>query len=125
MFTGYRFYLTLDNFSEIVQQIDAALSKEKITLKESTNAQLLLEETFMRLVNFGKAEGVQVTVAKRFGDLTLRLESEGNEYNPLISATDFDENDEDYFRTIILKSNAEKMNYTRKGNKNVVIIQVH
>ena len=125
MFTGYKFYLTLENFSETVQQIETALTNEKLSKKELLNANLLLEETFMRLVNFGKAEGVQVTVAKRFGDLTLRLESEGNEYNPLISATDFDENDEDYFRTIILKSNAEKMNYTRKGNKNVVIIQVH
>ena len=128
MFTGYKFYLTLENFSETVQQIETALTNEKLSKKELLNANLLLEETFMRLINIGKAEGAKVIIAKRFGDLTLRLESEGNEYNPLIYATDFDdddEEDEDYFRTIILKSNAEKMNYVRKGNKNVVIIQIH
>ena len=125
MFHSKKFYLTTENFSETVQQIDAALTKEKISKKELMNAQLLLEETFMRMVNFGKAEGVQVKISKRFGDLNLTLENSGEEYNPLISATDFDENDEDYFRTIILKSNAEKMYYARKGNKNLVFIQVH
>lgn len=125
MFGSQKFYLTTENFSEIVQSIDAALTKEKISKKESMNAQLLLEETFMRMVNFGKAKGAQVTISKRFGDLNLTLESTGEEYNPLISATDFDEDDEDYFRTIILKSNAEKMHYARKGNKNLVIIQAH
>ena len=125
MFGSQKFYLTVENFSETVQNIDAALTQEKISKKELMNSQLLLEETFMRMVNFGKAEGVQVTISKRFGDLTLTLESSGEEYNPLISATDFDENDEDYFRTIILKSHAEKMNYTRKGNTNLVFIQVH
>ena len=125
MFDSQKFYLTLENFSENVEQIDAVLSEEKITRKESMNAQLLLEETFMRMVNFGKAENVQVKISKRFGDLNLTLESTGEEYNPLISATNFDEDDEDYFRTIILKSNAHKMSYTRKGNTNLVFIQVH
>ena len=125
MFGSQKFYLTTENFSEIVQSIDAALTKEKISKKESMNAQLLLEETFMRMVNFGKAKGAQVTISKRFGDLNLTLESTGEEYNPLISATDFNEDDEDYFRTIILKSNAPKMHYARKGKKNLVSIQVH
>ena len=125
MFHSKKFYLTTENFSEIISQIDEALTKEKLSKKELMNAQLLLEETFMRMVNFGKAEGVQVTISKRLGDLNLTLENCGEEYNPLISATDFDENDEDYFRTIILKSNAAKMSYTRKGNKNLVIIQAH
>ena len=125
MFGSQKFYLTLENFSETVEKIEEALSKEKITRKENVNAQLLLEETFMRLVNIGKAEGAQVTISKRFGDLTLTLESTGEEYNPLIYVTDFDEDDEDYFRTIILKSHAAQMHYTRKENKNFVSIQVH
>lgn len=123
--TNKTFSMTLENFGEISAQIDAALSETKATKKESLNAQLLLEETFMRLVNIGKAESVNVKISQRFGDLTLTLESSGEEYNPLISVTDYDEEDEDYFRTIILKSNAHKMSYTRKENKNLVIIQVH
>ena len=125
MFGSQKFYLTLENFSETVKKIEEALSKEKITKKESVNAQLLLEETFMRLVNIGKAEGAQVTISKRFGDLNLTLESTGEEYNPLIYVTDFDEDDEDYFRTMILKANSYKMSYVRKPLKNIVIINVH
>ncbi len=119
------FLMTVENFSQTVEQIDTEFSKTKATKKESLNAQLLLEETFIRLVNIGKAESAKVKISQRFGDLTLQIESEGAEYNPLISVTDYDENDEDYFRTVILKSNAHKMTYTRKGNKNLVIIQVH
>ncbi len=119
------FSLTLENFSETVAQIDAELLKTKATKKESANAQLLLEETFMRLVNIGKAEIVNVKISQRFGDLNLQLESEGVEYNPIVSVTDYDEEDADYFRTIILKANAHKMSYTRKGNKNLVTIQIH
>ena len=125
MFSGRTFDLNLENFSETVAQIDSALAKEKLTRKESVNAQLLLEENFMRLVNLGGAETVRVKIIRRFGDLNLQLESTGAEYNPLISATDFDADDADYFRTIILKANAAKMHYARKGNKNLVLIQVH
>ena len=117
--------MTLENFSETISQIESELAKTKATKKESMNAQLLLEETFVRMINNGKAENVQVKIFRRFGDLNLQLESEGAEYNPLVSVTDYDEDDEDYFRTIILKANAPKMSYTRKGNKNLVFIQVH
>lgn len=125
MFLSKKFHLTLENFSETVEQIETALTAEKLTRRELMNAQLLLEETFMRMVNLGRAESVEVIISKRFGDLNLSLEGEGEEYNPLISVTDFDEDDEDYFRTIILKSNAAKMRYARKGNKNLVLIQAH
>ena len=125
MFDSKKFHLTLENFSENVTKIDAELAKTKATKKESMNAQLLLEETFIRMINNGKAESVQVKISKRFGDLNLQLESEGEEYNPLVSVTDYDEDDEDYFRTIILKSNTDKMSYARKDNKNLVIIQIH
>lgn len=117
--------MTLENFSEVAAQIDAELSKTKATRKESLNAQLLLEETFMRLVNIGKAQSVNVKISQRLGDLNLIVESTGEEFNPLISVTDYDEDDEDYFRTIILKSNAKKMTYARKGTQNLVIIQIH
>ena len=125
MFSIQKFDLSLENLSETLKQVNAALSKEKISKEEVMNANLLLEETFMRMKNFGNVESAQVKISKRFGDLTLTLECTGEEYNPLISATDFEEYDEDYLRTMILKSNATKMSYARKGNKNLVIIQVH
>lgn len=79
MFGSQKFFITLENFSETVQKIDAALTKEKISKKESMNAQLLLEETFMRMVNLGNAEDVQVKLSKRFGNLNLTPEIVGAE----------------------------------------------
>ena len=95
------FLMTKENFSATVELIDAELLQNKATKKETLNAQLLLEETFMRMVEIGKVESVQVTISKRFGDLSLQIENDDEEYNPLISVTDFDEDDEDYFRTLI------------------------
>ena len=59
----------------------------------------------MRMTEIGKAESVNVSIHSRLGKLSLKLEAEGEEYNPLVEVTDYDENDEDYYRTLILKAN--------------------
>ena len=118
------FTLNKSTFSEITEKIHDKLSQTKATKKEVLRADLLLEETFMRMTEIGNAQSVSVSIHNRLGDLTLMLEAEGDEYNPLVEVTDYDENDEDYYRTLILKANRSKMSYTRKNNKNVVIIRV-
>ena len=80
--------------------------------------------SFVRMTEIGKAESVNVSIHNRLGELSLRLEAEGEEYNPLVEVTDYDENDEDYYRTLILKANRSKMSYARKSNKNIVLIRV-
>lgn len=79
----------------------------------------------MRMTEIGKAESVNVSIHSRLGELSLRLEAEGEEYNPLVEVTDFDENDEDYYRTLILKANRSKMGYVRKNNRNIITIKFH
>ncbi len=118
------FVLNKETFSEVRKQVHDELSKTKATIKEVGRADVLLEETFVRMTEIGKAEKVVVMIQSRFGDLNLRLESEGEEYNPLVEVTDYDEEDEDYYRTLVLKANRSKMSYTRKNVKNVVIIHV-
>lgn len=118
------FVLDMETFSEIRKQIHNELSKTKATVKEVNRADVLLEEIFVRMSEIGKAQNIVVSIQSRFGDLNLRLEAEGEEYNPLVEVTDYDEEDEDYYRTLILKANRSKMSYTRKNLKNVVIIRV-
>lgn len=119
------FKLRKENFSEVTSQVHDELVKMKISGKEVGRADLLLEENFMRMNEIGGLEEVEVKIKKKFGDVTLQLESKGSAYNPLVEITDFDEEDEDYFRTMILKANRSKMSYNFRAGKNILVIQVH
>lgn len=68
---------------------------------------------------------VKVNLRKRFGDISLRMETIGNAYNPLQVLTEWDENDPDYERTIVLKSKKEMLSYSHSNGKNIVTIKVH
>ena len=118
-------YITKENFSEVTQQLHDILIQKNLPNKEVLKADLLLEETFMKMLNFGDIEGAYIKIQRRFGDLSLNIEAEGKEYNPLVEITDYDENDEDYYRTLILKANRSKMSYTHNNGKNIITIQVH
>ena len=117
--------LDMENFAEAMEEIGIALREKKATQKEINNAELVLEETFMRLHEKGGAQSACVTVLKHFGSINLRLASSGKEFNPLIEATHFDEEDVDFYRVAILKANNSKMAYARKGDLNIVTVNVH
>ena len=72
--TREKFLLTKENFSEVTEQIHDKLSKTKATHKEVLRADLLLEETFMRMTETGGANEIKVSIRQRFGDLSLILE---------------------------------------------------
>lgn len=86
---------------------------------------MLVEEIFMRMVELGKIPEVKISIQKRFGDVNLKIVGDGEEFNPLIEVTDFDEESEDYFRTIILKANRSKMGFVRKNGQNIITVHVH
>lgn len=117
--------LDKENFSAVTVELHDALSKTNATEKEVLRADLLVEETFLRMSNLGDAQDCKIKILRRFGDVSVVLESTGAESNPLIEVTDFDEEDEDYFRTMILKANRAKMNFVRKNGKNIVTIHIH
>ena len=104
------------------------MSKAKISQKEILTAQLLLEETFLRL---SKGAGdpadfsVTVTLHRRFGDISMRLESLGEQYNPLVEMTEVNEGKEDAYGLAILKAHREEVGYSRKNGKNLVSIRIH
>ena len=119
------FLLNKQLFPEVTAKIHSELTKTKATKKEIMMADLLLEETFMRITEIGGVPQIKISIRKRLGALSLQMEYGDKEYNPLIELTEYSEDDEDYFRTIILKSYRSKMSYTHYSNKNIVTIQFH
>lgn len=120
-----KIFLNKENFSEVTTQVHEILSKTNANEKEVLRADLLLEENFMRISELGNAEEVEIKTFKRFGDVILQIEYVGTDFNPLIEITDYDEDDENFYRTMILKSNRSKMSYNFKAGKNIVTIHVH
>ncbi len=119
------FVLTKENFSEVTQKVHDALLRCKAKKLEAHKAELLLEELFMRMTERGRVDSIIVTVHKRLGQIGLRMVSQGEAYNPLVDAVDIDEDETEYYRTIILKANRSLMGYNYHGGKNIVSVQVH
>lgn len=126
MFKKRRITISMENFSEAMEEVGIALKEKKVSQSEINHAELVLEETFARLHEKGDAQNAVISVQKRFGSVNLRLESAGKEFNPLIEPTDYSEEDDvDFYRVTILKANRSKMGYARKGDFNIVTISVH
>lgn len=109
------------------EEIEPQLSQLKIDQKDILRTELLVEEIFWRMTNQGKAEQVRIQVVKNFfSKVQVKMTSEGVPYNPLVELSDWSEDDldEEYFRMMILKANAQKLHWIRKQNLNVVTINV-
>ena len=50
------FHLNAENFSDMHAELEPQLSTLKITQKDILNAELLVEEIFLRMINLGKCE---------------------------------------------------------------------
>ena len=106
-------------------KLEPQLEQLKIKPKDILNAELLVEEIFWRMVNLGKVEQVKVQVFKKFfGKVQIQMTATGASYNPLVEVSDWDEDDEEYYRTLILKANRQKLSWLYKNNLNVVTISV-
>ena len=104
------------------------MERTAATRQEIAQAQLLLEETFIRLKN-GMGDppnfSAKVNLKVRFSDVTLRIVAKGEECNPIVELTEQEDADDDFYRLIILKAYRDKMTYVRKGGENIVNIKVH
>ena len=119
------FNLDAENFSDMQTELERQLEQLKVAQKDILNAELLVEEIFWRMVNLGKCEQVKVQVAKKFfGGVQIQMTAQSASYNPLVEVTDFSEDDEEYYRTLILKANRKKLSWQHKNNRNVVTISV-
>lgn len=121
-----KFILTNATFSAETTRLGEILGGTKVTAKEINRAQLLVEEIFFSLYDRAPDScTATVVIQKRFGDVNLRLTSKGEGFNPLEDLDDWPEGDINYLRSVILKSNRDRLAYTRKNGNNIITIRVH
>ena len=126
MFERWRtFDLTKDNFDETVRAIGDALKKLGVSDKEVETGKQLVEHIYSLQLSKRPEVSDKVRIRKRFGDISLRLETKGDEYNPLQMLEGWNEDDQNYERTIILKSKKEQLSYAHKNGLNIVTIKIH
>lgn len=119
------FTLNRENLSDAQSEIERQLSNLKIERKDILRTQLLVEEIFMRMVNNADVEQATIRVVKNFfGTVQVKMSVTGTPYDPLVEVFDIDEDDDEYYRTLILKANRQKMSWLHEKNQNVVTINV-
>ena len=111
------------------KKVVAELKKTTLTEKEVTLAQLLMEENFFRLrdgLGGGADFSVDVVVRSFLGMVEIRMTAQGPEYNPIPAVTEQDgeADEEEAYRLAILKASRGRLRYIRKGEKNILIINV-
>ena len=119
------FTLNRENLSDAQSEIEQQLSQLKIERKDILRTQLLVEEIFLRMVNNADVEQATIRVVKNFfGNVQVKMSATGMPYDPLVEVFDLDEDDDEYYRTLILKANRQKMSWLYEKNQNVVTINV-
>ncbi len=115
-------------YDAAMEWLDAALGDMKVKREEILTAQLLTEETFLRLAAAsGDAEAfsARLTLQKRLGDVTLTLAAPGEACNPIVEMDDVTEDEAAIYGLALLKAHRKALSYARKQNENRVIIRVH
>lgn len=119
------FFLNRENLSKVHSELEQQLSQLKIKEKDILRTQLLVEEIFLRMVRENHIEQIKIQIIKKlFGKIQIKMTSEGTPCNPLLEVTDYDEEDADYYRVLILKANRKQLNWFYKNNNNVIMIDV-
>ena len=116
--------ITADNIGSVSEQIRQRLTAMKASNREITSADLLLEEISVRMLNNGSGS-VSVRIRRMFGDISLVIDSVGEEFNPFASLSEWDTESEDYYRDMIFRSYQSSLGYNRRNNRNIVTVQVH
>ncbi len=117
------FTVTRESIGEQSEKIRNVLLSLNATKRESVNALLLLEEIVVRL-HENANQIVTARVKKIFGDVSITLTSNGEEYNPF-SPSLWDTESEDYYRDMIFRANIANLGYSRKNRRNVISLRVH
>lgn len=118
-----KYDLTLDTLGEVSMKIEEYLREHNTDAKDIQTALLLLEEVSVRFLEHSPDDPVKVKVRNRLGSISLILSNEAEDFNPISEIKDWGTESEDYFRTLILRANAEKLDYARQSGRNVVHIK--
>ncbi|SEH33112.1 dicarboxylate/amino acid:cation symporter [Selenomonas sp. KH1T6] len=120
--------LSQKDYDKVMECLEKALSAWKLTSNEIMTAQFLLEENFIRLAKASGEEKsfvAEVSLQKRFGNVSLKISSLGEECNPIIELDANSDDEEERMVLASLKSHLPKMSYVRRRGRNIVSILVH
>ena len=116
------------NYKSTVEWLEEKLTEIGATKKEILRGELLLEETFFRLVSASAdAESFEgrLTIRKRFGDISISLSAKGEAFNPLVSMEEVSDDEEEMHVFAILKAHKDSLSYNRRNGENIISIRVH
>ena len=118
-----KYDLTFETLGDVSAELDAYLREHNTDPKDVQTALLLLEEISVRFLEHSPDVPVKVTVRSRFGSINMSLSNEAEDFNPISEIKDWGTESENYFRTLIFRANAEKLDYARQNGRNVVNIK--
>lgn len=118
-----KYDLTFETLGDVSAELDAYLREHNTDPKDVQTALLLLEEISVRFLEYSPDVPVKVTVRSRFGSINMSLSNEAEDFNPISEIKDWGTESENYFRTLIFRANAEKLDYARQNGRNVVNIK--
>ena len=118
-----KYDLTFETLGDVSQELEAYLKEHNTDAKDIQTALLLLEEISVRFLEQSPETPVQVRVRNRFGSISVTLSNAAEDFNPISEIKDWGTESENYFRTLIFRANAEKLDYTRQNGRNVVNIK--
>lgn len=88
------------NYKSTIEWLEEKLTEMGATKKEILKGELLLEETFFRLVSASAdAENFEgrLTIRRRFGDISISLSARGEAFNPLVSMEEVSDDEEEMY----------------------------
>ncbi|MDO4407262.1 MAG: cation:dicarboxylase symporter family transporter, partial [Eubacteriales bacterium] len=118
-----KYDLTFETLGDVSQELEAYLKEHNTDAKDIQTALLLLEEISVRFLEHSPDVPVQVRVRNRFGSISVTLSNTAEDFNPISEIKDWGTESENYFRTLIFRANAEKLDYARQNGRNVVNIK--
>lgn len=118
-----KYDLTFETLGDVSQELEAYLKEHNTDTKDIQTALLLLEEISVRFLEQSPETPVQVRVRNRFGSISVTLSNAAEDFNPISEIKDWGTESENYFRTLIFRANAEKLDYARQNGRNVVNIK--
>lgn len=118
-----KYDLTFETLGDVSRELETYLKEHNTDAKDIQTALLLLEEISVRFLEHSPDVPVQVRVRNRFGSISVTLSNSAEDFNPISEIKDWGTESENYFRTLIFRANAEKLDYARQNGRNVVNIK--
>ena len=97
--------ISKDNYRATILWLEESLTEMGATKKEILKGELLLEESFFRMVSASADPGTfegKIIIRKRFGDISISVSARGEAFNPFVSMEEVSDDEEEMYVFAIL-----------------------